>query len=534
MDIETRTLEEEEKLGAGRSGQVFLVEEEQEEIARKVFTGDRLTNLIHYVLSGAPNAYIWNEDAIWCGYYRRKILKTLVPYWFGNRLLVSDALDVKWNEEMQGYQLDTEFVAGRPVALRQPFRRPAGEPEVLVEEIMEPLQQRFREAGFDGLVWQAGQGNPVALNNFLLVENDAEARQFASIDLESGVPAIIAFNPVDLFAFYIPKGFKHGRPMFDDVDTKRVRQYLAEEQEGLLGLLGQRAYAGLCENVERLHYHQERWRGQSRLERSLEAQQKMGRISADEAAWYGQHPFRWYWRELDRGVRKMAYFLFVRLGRKVISRLRAIDYGQAWQDTREFVTSQEYRTEIGRNYVRRCAQHWQERGQLRDDEARQLLDEIDEDESSAYLSDFGAHIGLKLSLQLLEYTLFAVLYTLGIINAAILAAIVLADGMLYRSAYTLYRIAHATRHGEERPWIALGVGIFPLIGSLAFPVQMLYSGAAREDQKVASFIIYDTFSRIGARIPIAGGEDTRTEHFFNRLADRIVRRSTRWRGARAG
>jgi len=33
---------------------------------------------------------------------------------------------------------------------------------------MKPLQKRLIESGFDGLVWQAGKGNPVALNNFLL------------------------------------------------------------------------------------------------------------------------------------------------------------------------------------------------------------------------------------------------------------------------------------------------------------------------------------------------------------------------------
>ncbi|MBF2004875.1 MAG: hypothetical protein IGS49_05265, partial [Chlorogloeopsis fritschii C42_A2020_084] len=46
--------------------------------------------------------------------------------------------------------------------------------------------------------------------------------------------------------------------------------------------------------------------------------------------------------------------------------------------------------------------------------------------------------------------------------------------------------------------------------------------------KVAQFIVYDFFTTIGARIPVWGGKDTLTEHFFNGWAEKIIR----WLGGR--
>lgn len=190
-------------LGAGRSGQVFLVESQAGSIARKVFFGDTITNLIHYFFFGAPNPYIWNEDALQSAYYRRKIITDLVQFWFSDKLTVADATDTGWHEQLKAYQLDTKFAKGRAVALHQPFNSD-GDAEVkdLVHNIMLSLQNKLIQAGFDGLVWQAGKGNPVALNNFLLVDDSApDSYHFVWIDLEFGVPALIPLNPLSLFHF---------------------------------------------------------------------------------------------------------------------------------------------------------------------------------------------------------------------------------------------------------------------------------------------------------------------------------------------
>ena len=59
-------------------------------------------------------------------------------------------------------------------------------------------------------------------------------------------------------------------------------------------------------------------------------------------------------------------------------------------------------------------------------------------------------------------------------------------------------------------------------------VQLLFLGAPNpyvwNEDDLARFLLYDGFARIGASVPIWGGEDTLTEHRANRLADQIVRK----------
>ena len=85
-----------------------------------------------------------------------------------------------------------------------------------------------------------------------------------------------------------------------------------------------------------------------------------------------------------------------------------------------------------------------------------------------------------------------------------------------RSAYTLWRIIQATIRGRERPWIALFTGLLPVVGNAAYPVQILYTSAER-NHDVAKFILIDIFTTFGRKLPIWGGPDTQTEHFFNRI-----------------
>jgi hypothetical protein len=76
---------------------------------------------------------------------------------------------------------------------------------------------------------------------------------------------------------------------------------------------------------------------------------------------------------------------------------------------------------------------------------------------------------------------------------------------------------------KEIPWVAFLVGLIPTFGFLAYPCQIIYS-AQGKNKKIAKFIVYDFLTKIGAKIPILGGKDTQTEHFFNRVADQIAYR----------
>jgi len=502
-------------IGGGRSGQVYLLEGGDGRIARKIFVGDRLGKLIHYLFSGAPNPYTWNADAIQSARVCRQLLADLIRQWMGDRVEVSNALGSSWNAEERVWQLDTVFLPGRPTRLIHPLRAETEETAVLIKEVMEPLQGRLREFGFDGLVWQAGKGNPVALNNFLLLEGEGDAKErFAFIDLESGVPALFPLNPLALLFFYLPKALWYGRPLFDDVDGRKLNRALTSWPE---------ATPEMLRLADELEAHQRSWKNLPWRERSLCYQISQGGLTEEQAEHYRRHPVRWYWREGKRAAAKGWDLFARRIPRKlweIIRGLRPIEFLQrGWLLAR----SVEARSDLARDYVSARLDIWRERGQLSADDHELLIKEFKRDEVSGYMGDFGAHLGLKASAQVIEAFVFSALFAAGLISGPVLALIILADGLIYRTSYTLYRCFQAGARLRPLPLVALGVGVFPLVGSLAYPAQMIWSAAGREDD-LARFIVYDTITRIGTALPIWGGEDTRTEHFFNGLAHRLAGR----------
>jgi hypothetical protein len=512
---------ERRRLGRGRSGEVWLIEEPGGPLATKVFHGDTLSNLIHYVLTGAPNPYIWNEGAIRAAFERRKILAALFPLWFGDRLAVSDAVRVSWNRDARAWELATVFVPGRPVPLLHPYRMRDERLAILVHEVMAPLQRRLIEAGFVGTVWQAGKGNPVALNNYLLTDPDGAS--FCFIDAESGVPALFPLNPVPLFAFYLPQSFRMGHPLFDDVDTERLRAYLAEREADLRSRLGAAGYEQLLARTERLAGHQRDWTEMSRNERAIAYQLGKGRLSLDQAAFYREHAWRWRAREGKRAANKAVNLLTVRLPRALGWLWGKVRVRTVLENLRLFVTSQAHRTALGAGYVEGRIEHWRERGQLGADEADALRAELRRaKEETSYITDFGAHLGMKASFLVLEVLVLGALALAGVplLLVGLLFAI---DGPIYRTLYTFYRGLRAAVARRALPWVALLVGLLPLLGSLAFPAQMIWAARGQKSE-LGRFIVIDTFTRLGHKVPIFGGSDTRTEHLFNRLGARLAGR----------
>jgi hypothetical protein len=76
---------------------------------------------------------------------------------------------------------------------------------------------------------------------------------------------------------------------------------------------------------------------------------------------------------------------------------------------------------------------------------------------------------------------------------------------------------------QEIPWIAFFVGLIPTTGILAYPCQIIWSTQGKK-QKIARFIMYNFFTKIGAKIPAWGGEDTHIKYFFNQFTDKIAHR----------
>lgn len=515
------------RLGRGRSGEVWRVARGGETYAVKVFYGDTLANLIHYVTTGAPNAYIWNEHAVRAAHERREIVAALLPLWFGREMGIAQACGVSFDETARVFVLTTRYVPGGYVPLLHPFRPHDGAMPRLRDHLMPRLQEKLEEAGLDGLVWQAGRGNPVALNNFLM--SAEEPGRFMLVDAESGVPALFAVTPGALFGFYLRKALAYGRPLFDDVEIPRLAAYLDAEEEALTERLGTEGLAQLRARVARLDAHQRAWKETTRHDRAIDYQRVKGRLTPEEAEHYRTHRLAWRLRETRRAARKLALGLAVKLPRLLWRGLRAIRPGAGLRRLRRFVGSQSYRTKIGEGYVRDRIGEWRKRGQMSEADARRLLRDLASlRERSSYITDFGSHLGMKASFLVLEIVVLGGLSLLGV-PLVLLALAFAIDGPIYRTVYTLYRSSVAASRGQRPPFVALLVGLVPLFGSLAYPAQMLWSAGGERDD-VARFVVVDTLTRTGARIPLLGGRDTATEHAFNRLAARLLRLSSRSAG----
>ena len=198
------------EIGRGRSGIVYVqYDGDGRKLACKVFDSRGLTTAVQILTLGAPNPYVWNSDAVQCAKLRRNSLKHLVPVWMDGKVTVADAVHAIRNEEHKTYELQTRMVDGWAAHLHHPLSDEFdGEAEQLWEDVMPTLRSHLQAAGFDGLLWQAGEGNPVALNNFLFEpdrsvdQSDKKKRRsgrWVWIDLESGVPAIFPLSLKVLF-----------------------------------------------------------------------------------------------------------------------------------------------------------------------------------------------------------------------------------------------------------------------------------------------------------------------------------------------
>ena len=505
-------------IGRGRSANVYVRDEDGRRVAHKVFTPDSLSRLVFYALDGAPNPYGWNEHAIAAALARRQILTHLVEFWFDGRLALPATYGSAWNEQAQAYELRCEFIQGRHLPLRGPGRSD-DRLEDLVTGIMAPLQRHLEQAGFDGMVWQAGRGNPVAASNFMLRDGDGPPR-WVWIDLESGVPALFSCSLRAQLRFYLPRCWQYRRPLFDDTNMPQLRSYLEERTEELENELGRKALEELSAAVDELEHRQLRWKSLARHERGIAAHRAQGRITESEARWYIEHRARWTLHLLvAAGAATIAHLR--ETFRRAWQRLRHLDPRRALARGWSFMTSQSYRTELSRSYVSRRLDAWEARGFLEPALVEQLHAELGRDASSAYIGDFGVHLMLKPFVKLLQWWIVPALFLLGTLDEWVVALVLVSGGAVARTSYTLGRLVQSALSGQPLPLIALGVGTLPVAGNTAFPAELIAcsTGNARI---LARFIVYDSLAAIGRALSIWGGPDTLTEHRLNRLPDVVA------------
>jgi hypothetical protein len=500
-------------IGAGRSASVYLeYSDEGFPLARKVFTGESLARLVLLMLTGSANPYTWCRAAIASAAARRRVMVPLVKYWFGDKLRLPQFHRYGWDSENKAFYLLTELIDGNHAPVQTPLHALRKDYYAeLVDDLMYPLVDRLVESGFDGLVWQAGRGNPVASNNFMLERN---TDQWVWIDMESGVPALFAVNPLATLFYYLPKSVKHRRWLFDDVDCFKLKKYLAQNQQGITSANSKEVFQQLLENVELLQREQTDWRSVKRTHRSIEYALSQGKIDARQGEFYKEHALRWYLRTGWRGFRHL-----VKKVPQILSAgfefLKSIRLKHSLRRIRKYATSTRFRQGVARWIVVRRIKFWNQRGQLSLDEAYDLRKRFHNETASVTLTDFSAHAVIKPVTDVATYFAVGSLLATAMVDEVTAVVLVVVSGPAARTLYTLPRVVQEFTRQQQLSWIALVVGMLPAVGSLAYPCELMYRGGRRKDL-LAQFIIFDAITSIGRQLPIWGGADSRTEHFFGR------------------
>ncbi|MBI2653615.1 hypothetical protein HYX02_02270 [Candidatus Woesearchaeota archaeon] len=530
MSLEARVVEPRVRLGGGRASDIFL-----DLLRRTVYkhfsSKDNLAKVLGYFFLGAPNPYEWNEDAIKTAYYRRRILSALVDYWFNGKLKVAEVVEnnwndaVAWNEQEKAYELQVQYIDGRHASLHHSFsEKREYELSDLVNGVMKPLQTRLIEAGLDGLLWQAGLGNPTATANFMLTKNEKGEDVWVWVDLESGVPALFpllfSFNK-DAYSFYWSRTLKNKGVLFDDIDAKKLKQYIKANNIDIVTGIGSYRFMQLENDIEQLEQHQQKLWAMKWHHRSINRQLKKEKISPQQAEFFFRHPYLWYETEGLRISLEAAHKFVVRLPSEVLDKIRVIDYREFASNFWKFVSSQEHRAKIAKDYVSSRIDSWERRKQLSDEQAGFLHQQLRNESTSSYLTDFGAHIAINPLLKGIKYAIIPTLYVIGLIDEVTAGVLIVYGGSIGRTAYTFGRLLQSARRGERKPWIALAIGMMPGFGVAAYPAQIFYT-TKDSSANIAQFILYDASAQIGASFPVIGGKDTSLEHKLTHVASWII------------
>jgi hypothetical protein len=505
------------RLGAGRSGQVFEeVTADGRSLACKVFLPDGASSLVNQLLTGAVNPYRWNRHAVDCAVLRRRILAPLVQCWFGGELRLPETEGSRWDAEHRAFELRAERVKGRHTQLRHSLGGgDTDEVSELVRRIMRPLQHYLAESGFDGLLWQAGKGNPVAAANYMRDLSRGAAR-WVWIDAESGVPALFPMAAWTLATTYLPLSVKHRRWLFDDVDVARLRRYVERNAAELRAAVGTAALEALRSDISALENSQWEWRSLGRHQRGVESHLVTGKLSSDAAATFRGRPLRW----AAHLARRAAWSVLRRTGsrcRAAWARVSGSWSLRALESYAAFFASSSRRRRWAGHHVRRRILDWRRRGMLSPETAGAVRASMDSDVASEYLADFGVHLAIKPAVKVLTWLSLPILALGGLADHWTLVGLLAFSGALGRTLYTGGRTLQAALGRRPCPWVALGIGVLPVIGNAAFPIQLL---AATRGQRglVARFLVHDILSGLGRRLPIWGGADTLAEHTLNDLA----------------
>ena len=514
--------EEKKFIGNGRSARVYLSTQNGKPVASKIFTGETTSKIILFALTGSANPYTWCENAIKSAMVRRRILGPLCKHWFGEKVRLPETYSYSWNEEEKAFQIDAEFIPGSHAPLINPMKEnPKDYAKELRKEIMEPLQGHLIASGFDGLVWQAGKGNPVADSNFMFLPKENDEYQWIWIDMESGVPAIFAMNFWSTLTYYLPKCLKHREWMFDTVDVPKLEVYLEANKEELSKSLGEEVFAGMQKDAKELLEIQNGWKGIKRYKRSILYARSQDKITQEECEHYLDKPIAWYTKTLIKVM--LSFFGKVKKGfAKVFRFVSKIKFGSIFHHGFKYISSARYRWGVARWYLQKDIKKWFARKSISAEDRKFLLSELHKDDVSSYLTDFSVHLALKPVDQSITYFIIPIIVASFDIDLKVGVIAAVAVGPAIRTLYTLWRISHSlVKLRPQYPIIALIVGVLPVVGNLAYPAELFFRGSRNRDF-LAKFILFSFSAKIGAKLPVWGGKDSGTEHFCVRWASRLL------------
>ncbi|MCP4787791.1 MAG: hypothetical protein GY903_29120 [Fuerstiella sp.] len=176
------------------------------------------------------------------------------------------------------------------------------------------------------------------------------------------------------------------------------------------------------------------------------------------------------------------------------------------------IVSSRFQREFGQLQIRSAIREWEQSGRLYPGEHAALLQSCESQELAEYARCFGMHLSIKLAapvLMPLKVGGFAAFAATG--NFLYLLPIVVSP--ILRTVITLIRMISNARKGTAYGE-ALLIGTLPVIGNLAFPIQM-YSSHPR----LSTFLIRDAAARLSRLFPIYGGRDSRLEIAAIKLAN---------------
>ncbi|MCG8651828.1 MAG: hypothetical protein MI861_18455 [Pirellulales bacterium] len=177
--------------------------------------------------------------------------------------------------------------------------------------------------------------------------------------------------------------------------------------------------------------------------------------------------------------------------------------------------SSRYQSWMGVRHIETSIERWQSNQRISPQQAQELRQDLCANEVHAYARGFGMHLALKtLAPVIVPAKVGGVAAFLASGNLWFLLPMFLTP--LMRTMVTLAN-AWSTRHQQIPHGEALMTGWLPLVGLVAFPLQMFSTRP-----KLSTFLIRDTASKLGRKIPIYGGSDSRTEIAMIRVTDYVI------------